>query len=127
MGNAVGHEPMNAWNLYLHPEVTPSPVEEPTFDPNLGFENGRKERVMIATPEQMESAKIPIQDRDYCAHLLLNFRKCRKDNWPFAVKCEHEKHEYLHCQHHDYILRMKEYERERRLRVREQKLQAAAM
>lgn len=79
---------------------------------------------MKATQEELESAKIDLKDRDYCAHLLLKFRKCRKDVWPWAVKCEHEKHEYLNCQYDDFVLRMKEYERERRLRVREQALKA---
>lgn len=54
---------------------------------------------MIATEEEMRSAKIPLEDRDYCAHLLLKFRDCRKANWPFAAKCHHEKHEYLDCQY----------------------------
>lgn len=34
----------NAYALYARPELTPSPLEGPTFDPNLGFPNGRKER-----------------------------------------------------------------------------------
>lgn len=28
----------------LKPEVTPGPYDEPSFDPMLGFPNGRKER-----------------------------------------------------------------------------------
>lgn len=56
---------------------------------------------MIATEDEMISAKLKLNDRDYCAHLLLKYRACRKDNWPFAVKCSHEKHEYLHCEHEE--------------------------
>ncbi|CAG9862047.1 unnamed protein product [Phyllotreta striolata] len=120
MGNTLGFGNTfnNGFNLYFHPEVTPGPYEEPTFDPLSGFEKGRKKRVMIATEEEMRSAKIPLESRDYCAHLLLKFRDCRKENWPFPVKCHHEKHEYLNCQYDDFVLRMKEYERERRLRVK---------
>lgn len=59
---------------------------------------------MIATDEQLRSAKIRLQDRDYCAHLLLKFRACRKENFPWVVKCEHEKHEYLHCQYAEYVI-----------------------
>lgn len=44
MGNAMGNFPNNGWNLYFHPEVTPSPTEEPSFDPLMGFEGGRKKR-----------------------------------------------------------------------------------
>ncbi|KAJ3655678.1 hypothetical protein Zmor_014799 [Zophobas morio] len=121
MGAAFGYFPESGFNLYFRPEVTPGPDEEPTFDPCLGFENGRKERVMVATEEQMRSAKIPPSERDYCAHHLLKFMACRKENWPWVVNCEHEKHVYATCKYDDYVIRMKEYERERRLRVREQK------
>lgn len=44
MGNSVGHYPENAYNLKFHPDVTPVPESEPTFDPNYGFPNGRKKR-----------------------------------------------------------------------------------
>lgn len=44
MGNYVGYFPHNGFNHYLNPELNPSPFEEPTFNPNIGFENGRKER-----------------------------------------------------------------------------------
>lgn len=56
---------------------------------------------MIATEEEMRSAKVPLKDRDYCAHHLLQYYACRKDAWPWAVKCEHEKHTYLSCQHEE--------------------------
>lgn len=54
---------------------------------------------MVATEEQMRSAKLALKDRDYCAHLLLEFRGCRRENWPWVVKCQHEKHAYLNCQY----------------------------
>lgn len=44
MGNNIGYSHENGIKLFLHPEVQPNPLEEPTFDPNLGFSNGRKER-----------------------------------------------------------------------------------
>lgn len=34
----------NAYALYARPEIQPHPLHEPTFDPNVGFPNGRKER-----------------------------------------------------------------------------------
>ncbi|XP_044743441.1 NADH dehydrogenase [ubiquinone] 1 beta subcomplex subunit 7 [Chrysoperla carnea] len=109
----------NAWGLYAHPELTPSPLKESEFPPDLGFTQARKPRVMIATKEQLESAKIALEDRDYCAHLLLEYRGCRTRVWPFAYKCHHEKHNYLNCEYDDYVLRMKEFERERRLLQRQ--------
>ncbi|KAK4875780.1 hypothetical protein RN001_012202 [Aquatica leii] len=118
MGNSMGNVPNNGLNRFLDPEVTPGPNEKPTFDPCYGFRGTRKERKMIASEAQMRSAKIPLKERDYCAHLLISYRACRKDVWPFVLNCEHEKHAYLNCQYEDFVLRMKEYERERRLRVR---------
>lgn len=44
MGNSFGNIPTSGFYLYFYPEITPDPREEPTFDPNLGFPNGRKER-----------------------------------------------------------------------------------
>ncbi|XP_013784584.1 NADH dehydrogenase [ubiquinone] 1 beta subcomplex subunit 7-like [Limulus polyphemus] len=106
---------------FMAEKTKPDHKNNPTFDPLYGFPNGRKERVMIATEEQMESAKLPLENRDYCAHLLLKHFACRADQFPFVYKCAHEKHQYLDCQHEDYILRMKEYEREKRLLAREAK------
>lgn len=56
---------------------------------------------MIATREQMESAKVPIEDRDYCAHKLINYRSCRADVFPFVYKCHHEKHDFLTCEYEE--------------------------
>ncbi|XP_022905070.1 NADH dehydrogenase [ubiquinone] 1 beta subcomplex subunit 7 [Onthophagus taurus] len=119
MGNAMGYTIDNAYNLKYHPDVTPHPLKESRFDPQEGFQGTRKRRSVNATKEDMLSAKIPPQNRDYCVDYLLKFQTCRKDNFPWVVACEHEKHEYLHCQHEDFVLRMKEFERERRLMVRE--------
>ncbi|GLH03287.1 Putative ubiquinone oxidoreductase ndufb7/b18 subunit [Gryllus bimaculatus] len=105
-------------------DITPSPLKDTVFDPEFGFPNGRKEREMIATVEEMNSAKLAMKDRDYCAHLLLKFRACRADVYPFVVKCAHEKHAYLTCEYEDYVLRMKEFERERRLLARKKRIEA---
>ncbi|XP_046995475.1 NADH dehydrogenase [ubiquinone] 1 beta subcomplex subunit 7 [Schistocerca americana] len=115
----------NAWALYVSdPQGTPQPMKEPSFDPLLGFPNGRKQRVMLATEEEMISAKIPPENRDYCAHLLIKYQACRADVWPWAYKCAHEKHAYMTCEFEDYVLRMKEYERERRLLQRQKRIAA---
>ncbi len=54
---------------------------------------------MIATQAEMESAKIPIEDRGYCAHKLIHYRACRADVFPFVYKCHHEKHDFLNCEY----------------------------
>lgn len=56
---------------------------------------------MIATEEEMISAKLPLENRDYCAHLALKVQQCRKEVWPWAWKCNPEKHEYLSCQYEE--------------------------
>lgn len=56
---------------------------------------------MVATKEEMISAKIPLEDRDYCAHKLIQYKACRADVWPWAYKCTPEKHEYVHCQYEE--------------------------
>ncbi|GAB1601520.1 NADH dehydrogenase [ubiquinone] 1 beta subcomplex subunit 7-like [Argonauta hians] len=120
MGNAMGH----VFNEVLHPEVSPDFRNPPTFDPNLGFPNGRKERVMVATQEELNDLAIPLDKRDYCAHRYIKWIKCHQQNYPFATRCHHEKHEYEQCEYDDFVLRMKEYERERRLKVRAEKIRA---
>ena len=56
---------------------------------------------MIATEEEMKSAKLPLEDRDYCAHLLIKYKACKAKNWPWAVKCKHEKHEWDYCEYEE--------------------------
>lgn len=54
-----------------------------------------------ATLEEMESAKVPLDKRDYCVDYLLSYLQCRNDKWPLVYRCHHEKHEYLHCQYEE--------------------------
>ncbi|XP_074642869.1 NADH dehydrogenase [ubiquinone] 1 beta subcomplex subunit 7-like [Tubulanus polymorphus] len=108
---------MGQWySSYIsHPDTTPNYKEEPTFDAMYGFPNGRKERVCIASYEEMQAANLPLDKRDYCAHLYIDFMRCKKENMPWNIKCKHELHEWETCQHNDFIMRMKEFEREKRL------------
>ncbi|XP_075991232.1 NADH dehydrogenase [ubiquinone] 1 beta subcomplex subunit 7-like [Anticarsia gemmatalis] len=118
MGQMLGTWPTKEINLEMN--------DTPTFPPTKGFTFKRGERVMEACQEDLMSAKIPIQFRDYCAHYLLDYQICRYKYMPFVVRCAHEKHAYLECEHQDYLLRMKEFERERRLRERELRVQKKA-
>lgn len=56
---------------------------------------------MVATKEEMVSAKLPLADRGYCAHKLLQYRGCRADVFPFVYKCHHEKHAFLNCEYEE--------------------------
>jgi len=111
----MGH----VYSTYIgSPETSPDFRNPPTFDANYGFENGRKERVMIATENEMDAATLKPHERDYCAHLIIDFYKCRADVFPFVSRCLPERDAWSHCEYDDYVLRMKEYERERRLLMR---------
>ncbi|CAH1395689.1 unnamed protein product [Nezara viridula] len=113
-------------NYKLHPDEVPAFNQASKFDPNFGFPNGRKEKVMKATEDEMYSAKIPLDKRDYCAHLLLDFLACRSKNYPLVVKCHHEKHHYLECEYKENVDRAKDYEREKRLMEREKRIKSRA-
>jgi NADH dehydrogenase (ubiquinone) 1 beta subcomplex subunit 7 len=106
----------NMYTAYISsPDTAPDIKAGPTFDPLYGFENGRKERHMKVTEEEMEAAGIEPEHRDYCAHFLIEFRKCRQEHFPWVVACKPQLHNWDNCQYEDFVLRMKEYERERRL------------
>ncbi|KAJ8251371.1 hypothetical protein GJAV_G00220630 [Gymnothorax javanicus] len=106
------------------PDTEPDPWKPSAFDPHLGFDE-RKEREMVATQQQMNEAQLPVLQRDYCAHHLLKLLKCKRDNWPNFLACKHERHDWDYCEHQDYVMRMKEFERERRLLVRKKKMEEA--
>lgn len=57
--------------------------------------------VMIATEAEMISAKLPIDERDYCAHTKIDYLRCIADVWPFPYKCAHEKHAQAQCQYEE--------------------------
>lgn len=58
---------------------------------------------MIATEEEMISAKVPMKDRDYCAHFFINYLACRKRVFPFVYQCGHEKHQYMTCEYEELV------------------------
>ncbi len=80
---------------------------------------------MVATELEMDSAKLMPLERDYCAHLFMEMKGCFKRNCPFLWRCKHERHAFHDCEWEDQLLRMKEWERERRLREREYRKEKA--
>jgi len=95
---------------------------EPKYEPLFGFPNGRKQRVSLATEAEMDSAKLTAKERDYCAHKLIKLKACRQEANPFYWNCDHYRHEYEECEYQDQVLRMKEYEREKRLNARQARI-----
>ncbi|CAG5121203.1 unnamed protein product [Candidula unifasciata] len=110
----------NMWYTYIsHPDTAPNVRNPPTFDPLYGFPNGRKERTIKATREELDRANIPLARRDYCVDNWLEFLKCRQDYFPRVKNyCSHQLHQWEECQREDSILRIKEWEREKRLKER---------
>ena len=41
-----------------------------------------------ATREEMSAARLPLQYRDSCAHLLIPLNRCRFEEWYLPWKCE---------------------------------------
>lgn len=97
--------------------------------------------VMIATEAEMDSAKMKSPEHiiteigkktmfktvlkgDYCAHKYIDMKACLKNNRPFYWRCKHERHAYHECLFDDSVLRMKEWEREKRLRERQKRQQS---
>eukprot|EP00088_Acartia_fossae_P018190 TRINITY_DN20479_c0_g1_i1.p1 TRINITY_DN20479_c0_g1~~TRINITY_DN20479_c0_g1_i1.p1 ORF type:complete len:130 (+),score=14.38 TRINITY_DN20479_c0_g1_i1:32-421(+) len=109
------------------PEVTPKQYSKPTFDPLLGFPEGRKPRVMTVSAEEMEAVQLTPFEKNYCAEAHIAAKVCQwKYPWFLnGFNCHHERHAVDECLHQDYIIRMKEWERERRLRIRQKKIDAA--
>ncbi|XP_023345884.1 NADH dehydrogenase [ubiquinone] 1 beta subcomplex subunit 7 [Eurytemora carolleeae] len=105
------------------PEITPRQDSVPTFDPMLGFPNGRKPRVMTVTAEEMDAVQLQPGERNFCAEYHIAAKVCFwKYPWFMNFKCSHEKHAVDECLREDYKLRMMEWERERRLRIRQKKI-----
>lgn len=77
---------------------------------------------MKATKEELESGGIILPDRDFCAHKLLARNACIEYNKPFIFKCNGLQNELQMCNHKELIDDMKEYERERRLNIRERRI-----
>lgn len=99
----------------------PETFGPPTFDPHHGFAGKREERPNVkTTKEEMIAAKVPPQFRDYCVDQYLDLQRCHKATFPHVQRCTTELHKYHKCEYDDMVLRMKEYERERRLLIREE-------
>lgn len=122
----MGHRVSRGYDHWKDPDVYPKTHMAPQFDPNYGFAEGRKKREMKVTEAEMDRWGLATEERDYCAHMLVELHKCRAENFPLAsVYCGQLRHAWESCQVDDSVLRMKEYERERRLLVKERRLKQA--
>ncbi|KAM9610381.1 NADH dehydrogenase [ubiquinone] 1 beta subcomplex subunit 7 isoform 1-T2 [Morphnus guianensis] len=102
-------------------ETEPDPLQLPTFPAELGLPD-RRPRAMVATARQLAEGRVPLEQRDFCAHHLLRLLRCHRDAFPVPWQCRDLRHAWDACQHRDYVMRMKEFERERRLLQRQKRL-----
>ena len=54
--------------------VTPVQDSRPTFDPMLGFPNGRVQRNLSVSAEEMEAVQLQPWEKNYCADLHIKVR-----------------------------------------------------
>ena len=107
------------WTHLVHPGTIPFEFEESKFDPMFGFEaTGRKKREIDVSVAEMDSHLMPSDRRDYCVRAFMEYQACFHSWYPNYLPCEHVLHHYGQCLHEDYLIRMKEWERERRLMAR---------
>ncbi|KAF7255650.1 hypothetical protein EG68_07688 [Paragonimus skrjabini miyazakii] len=106
-------------STYMDPKSMPDISKGPIFDQLQGFPEGRKKRVPVVSEEEMLAVGLKPHERDYCAHVLMAYRKCRAENVLAVVACAELRHRNLRCHQADQLLRRKEYERERRLLARQ--------
>lgn len=59
-----------------------------------------------ATREQMSKARLPLQYRDSCAHLLIPLNRCRFEEYYLPWKCVDERHSYEKCQYEEFKKRV---------------------
>uniref|UniRef100_A0AC34QL67 NADH dehydrogenase [ubiquinone] 1 beta subcomplex subunit 7 n=1 Tax=Panagrolaimus sp. JU765 TaxID=591449 RepID=A0AC34QL67_9BILA len=124
----MGQKVSTTVNDHLEPDTAPRPDRPSTFDPLAGFEHGRKKREMKVTWEEMDQYGLSIGQRDYCAHKLIPLIKCQTMYAPAAGHmCDDKRHAWDQCEYEDYIMRMKEYEREKRLLIRKKKKEASGL
>ena len=58
---------------------------------------------MKVTREEMKAAKLPINFRDYCAHILIPLNECRKKTMYSPYQCTDLRHAYEKCQYDEYV------------------------
>jgi hypothetical protein len=61
---------------------------------------------MKVTHEQMKAARVPLNFRDYCAHILIPLNDCRVKTWYSPWKCTDLRHAYEKCQYEEYERRV---------------------
>jgi NADH dehydrogenase (ubiquinone) 1 beta subcomplex subunit 7 len=76
--------------------------------------------------EAIKAARVPIANRDKCAHLLIPLNKCRRASYFSPYACQHERHTYEQCLHYLYLTRVEKKTQETRIKKEMQEAAAKA-
>lgn len=71
---------------------------------------------MKISAEELSDKRVPLRQRDFCAHLYVEVQDCLWKSKYAPWACGDEKHHYEQCQYDDYKRRMKVAALERRKR-----------
>jgi len=72
----------------------------------VGLGDGTSSASIGGDRQAMANARLPLQYRDSCAHLLIPLNKCRVEEWYLPWKCENERHSYEKCQYVEFKKRV---------------------
>lgn len=61
---------------------------------------------MKVTRQQMKDARLPLNFRDYCAHILIPLNECRRETWFSPYKCTELRHAHEKCEYDEYMRRV---------------------
>ena len=61
---------------------------------------------MKVTLEEMKANQIPLNFRDYCAHILIPLNDCRVKHWYSPWQCTELRHGYEKCQYEEFERRV---------------------
>lgn len=56
---------------------------------------------MPISEEDLIAAKIPLEYRDYCADVFLEYKRCFLEKFPFVVLCADTAHKYKECEYNE--------------------------
>lgn len=58
---------------------------------------------MPISEEDLIAAKVPLEYRDYCADVFLEYKRCFLEKFPFVVLCADEAHKYKECEYNEWV------------------------
>ena len=118
-------------NLFIQRSFLPLKIQKRTITRFLGVQHLPqsinvllKSRTTWSTGPSWKNTRLD-SHQDFI-HFQPPIMKCKRENMPFLHRCKPLFHDHLSCQNETNIIRYKEYERERRLRLRQRRIEEKA-